>query len=784
MRCRSHRKTIIRSVPLAAVAIIVGVAPGADYAVRVVDPPVNNHLILRDGPLPPVCKDAKTVELRACRGQYGPASFVVDSAGRLEGVTIEVGQLIGPAGKLPPDAVDVRVVKDYYRYTVADGYNAAIPTLLVHDEGFLAIEPDPTEKDPDRMKNVARGPLRDAPKLLPVTVEKRKQFWITVHVPDHARPGKYEGKLRIVPKNGDASALTLRLDVYPFDLLPPMTEYSIYYPAYLEIGFPVDHNLKFGDLTAEQYLAELKNMVAHGLTNPNIFDGPKKKPDRSLDFSKLDRVLDLRERAGMRPKSLYLLGHAAHLADRPLTPKEREETHKSVRQTNEWATRRGYEQVYYAAADEWWGERLSREADSMRAIREAGGKVYVAVMHTTFFDRVGDVLDCPVVQAGIGAQLTMAMEKYDRAEALARFAEIAKAGSFARTAKAPKFRKAIDGAHRLGHKVFTYMNPVGGMPLPELQRRNEGLGLWRVGFDGTMTWAYTHNGCKDRAAQPMHFAKVFRTDGGVLDTLHWEGFREGVDDVRYLTTLLAALRAAAGRFPRDPLVADTFAWIGGIDAASGDLDAIRAEMARRIIALNDLGYRQLTPQQVLAGLDLDKIKIVTLPEPWAFKIDTKDDGVAGKWFDPGIDDSQWAKIRSDKELGWDKQGFGGDQTVGYGWYRARLPLGAEDAARKAQYLYFEAVDEDAWVYVNGRQLFEHSVESTGMPPSEIWLTPFSVSLEGAELRGADLLTVRVHNGEAMGGVWKPVHLVVSDRGLTPDQLQALVGLRQKDTEAK
>ena len=31
---------------------------------------------------------------------------------------------------------------------------ATIPTLLVHEKRFLAIEPDPTPKNPNNMKNV------------------------------------------------------------------------------------------------------------------------------------------------------------------------------------------------------------------------------------------------------------------------------------------------------------------------------------------------------------------------------------------------------------------------------------------------------------------------------------------------------------------------------------------------------------------------------------------------------------------------------------------------------
>ena len=93
--------------------------------------------------------------MSACRGEYEPASFVVIAGAPLEQVRIEVGPVTGPGGSWPNEAVDVRVVKEYYRSIPAHGA-AAIPTLLVHDDDFLAIEPAPTEKDAKAMKNVTK----------------------------------------------------------------------------------------------------------------------------------------------------------------------------------------------------------------------------------------------------------------------------------------------------------------------------------------------------------------------------------------------------------------------------------------------------------------------------------------------------------------------------------------------------------------------------------------------------------------------------------------------------
>ena len=734
---------------------------GADYTIHVVEPAVTNHLILPDVPLPPVCRKTTAMELSACRGEYEPASFVVTASKPLEAVRIELEPLSGPGGSWPKEAVDVRVLKAYYRdYSpLAQGW-AAIPALLVHDDTFLAVEPDPTPENPNGMKNVARGEVRDTAELQPVSIDRRKQFWITVHVPEHAGPGTYRTTVRIVPQNSEASELTLQVQVYPFTLLPPMLEYSMYYPVKLvPDGSPDWLRGKWADgaggagawITPKQYIAECKNMMAHGLTNPNIYGQPHVRPDGSLDFAPLAEILDLRESVGMRPKVLYLVGHSLKFTDRPLTAPEHQRNQDQVRQINNWARTRGYDEVFFMAADEWGGEQLSAERDSMKSVREAGGKIFTAVS-TDFFERVGDLLDRPVLNA---------MDA---------------------SAQPDGHRKPIDSVHRLGNKILTYMNPPAGVPLPELQRRNEGLGLWRMGFDGTMNWAYMHILGGGPVEQPLHYAKVFRTDGGVLDTLHWEGWREGVDDVRYLTTLADALTRARGRFRDDPLIRETDEWINEMEfATSGGLDAIRREMARRIVALMHLGDKKLPPEEALAGIDLERVQLIAFPEPWRFKMDAAYQGVREKWFDPDIDDSQWIPMWAGS--GWtEEKGPGWGTEPGFGWYRTELPMTAQEAKRKFKYLHFGACDEDAWIYLNGQQVFEHSCDTTGLLRRQIWVTPFVAPLTGVELRGRDPLTVRVYSCMGMGGIWKPVHLIVSDQELNDQQVKAVVALKGRPSD--
>ena len=577
------------------VAGVLAVTPAhAGYTIHVVEPAVTNHMIMHDGPLPPVCKQATVIELFACRGEYEPASFVITAKKPLPNVRIEVGRMTGPGRQWPKEAVDIRVVKDAYRLTLSGYLPTDVPTLLVHDEKFLFIEAIPN--DPWNWKrNVARGPLRDTVELQPVHIYGHKQFWITVHVPEDAEAGTYNTTLRIVPENGAASKLTLRVEVYPFELLPPMKDYSIYYPVRLvPEGSPDWRSGKWTNtawITPSQYLAECKNMVAHGLTNPGIAAGPRLRPNGSQDFSQLEKILDLRERAGMVPGGPIFIfsGGGMIMRSGDLTAEEKRSSTEATRKVMAWARARGYSEVYFMGGDEASGERLRGERDSFEAIHEGGGKIAVAC-NTDFFDIIGDLLDRPILVAPIRHQLTkFAGENYAAAESLYHMPEIAKAGSFERLTR-KDYREIIDAVHKLDRKIYVYMNPMAGQLLPELQRRNEGLGLWRVGFDGTKTWAYTHHDADTNGKnQRLNFAKIFRTEGGVLDTLHWEGYREGVDDIRYLTTLMAILSDCADRFGKNDLVVQTYAWLDEVDIAEGDLDDIRREMARRIIALLELG---------------------------------------------------------------------------------------------------------------------------------------------------------------------------------------------------
>jgi len=69
------RQSLAHILALLGFAFVVTTAcRAADYTVHLVESAVTDHLILRDGPLPEVCRAHSKIKLYGCRGQYEPAS--------------------------------------------------------------------------------------------------------------------------------------------------------------------------------------------------------------------------------------------------------------------------------------------------------------------------------------------------------------------------------------------------------------------------------------------------------------------------------------------------------------------------------------------------------------------------------------------------------------------------------------------------------------------------------------------------------------------------------------
>ena len=505
------------------------------YIVWIVNPNSNELVYPKRFPVPGIV--GTELHVSACAGEYEPASFAVQALDDLHKVRAVPSDVKCRETTIPASAIDVRLVKCWWRAggTIVDRKHPVVaPELLLKDPDFVQL-------DNSKMNNTLKDPKapRDAKELQPVSIAagELQQFWVTVHVAETARPGRYRGTIRLTAADAHPLELAMVIDVLPFHLEEPLLQYSIYYPGQLA----PDDKPSIGSVKSEsQYLAEMLNLKAHGITHPH---------STGVLGKHLERALELRKQAGIALNPLYTLS-TVHVG-RQQSPEELEKLKKDIRALKNQVAKHGVKELYVYGQDEASGEELKKECKSFQAVHEAGAKVFTAC-YLGAFELVGKYLD------------------------LANFGSL-------EPREARKW-------HAAGHKVFSYANPQAGIREPETYRRNFGLALWKAGYDGAMNWTYQSTelggNIYDDFDHPRYRDHVYTypTMDGVIDTIQWEGFREGVDDVRYLTTLLKAIELSRNDPDKRKSAEEAQRWLDAMDI-DGDLDTLRAGIVDRILRL-------------------------------------------------------------------------------------------------------------------------------------------------------------------------------------------------------
>jgi len=541
---------VARYGPETIAAITEGVAAGRPY-LTYTPPAITNRPLAADTfPIP--ARVGNKLACSGCRGEYESVTLAVFALEDVSQMRLSATGLAGPRGAIPSEAVDIFVVKSWYQAGVGIWPNTKVfvPELLLKDPGLVRVD---REAEENYVRNTAEGGTEtyllcsgptseglegvrpvDTGELRPVDVAARtlQQFWITVHIPGDVPAGTYTGDVVLATARGSRT-LPLEVTVHPFDLQPARLTYSLYYRAKLSPdGRPTigsEHK------SEEQYRAEIEDLRAHGVLYPANYQG--------WDAQLLPRVLEIRRDAGLPAGRFYNLGRAT---GNPSAPGQLDALRADVAEWVAFCRPYGYEDLYFYGIDEARGDRLASQRAAWQAVREAGGKTFVACYRGTF-EAMGDRLDCAVL------------------------------------AGRPDPDEAAQW-HGVGSEVFCYAYPQVGNEEPETYRRNFGLVLWKAGFDGAMDYAYQHafghiwNDFDHKTYRDHNF--TYPTVNGVVGTIQWEGFREAVDDVRYVTTLEQAIQLAPPG--KAAAAVEAQQWVDALDPETADLDAARERMAAYI----------------------------------------------------------------------------------------------------------------------------------------------------------------------------------------------------------
>ncbi len=519
------------------------------------------------------------LEYIAAQGEYRPASFQVAPRRAVDRFLPRAGALHGPGGAaIPASALDIKVVKVWYQSGAAwYGYFAdalgrrLVPELLLNDETLIRVDHD-TRDDYVRYANMDgsehyqwmsanfrvvnysmanqanMGLIHDADELQPAVLNpwELKQFFVTLHVPEEATPGIYTGQIELLADDVAVGSLPVRVRVLPFQLPRARTYY--------------DHDKEFHLAlygTGARNPKVLKNLAAHNLLTPMGFPSPN-----PMNPDQLVNDLALAREAGIATRPLFRIDTMANLRVDQENPTAEEllrvENLRRQIETNVAQCREllGHADLYSYGVDEGGPDTVRKERNAWRAVHQGGGKVMVS---THPRGRLLFALDYMIMP---------------RMPAESRSAEV----------------RAFHDANPDG-LVGWYADPHTGPENPDYFRRIHGMMAYKAGYDASSNYTWWRNNWNDMATPYEHnlrnLVMVLATRDDVIDTLAWEGVREGIDDIRYATKLKDLAREAMTHSDADVRLLGRRALgvLAQWDAYREDVRTFRLESIRYILEL-------------------------------------------------------------------------------------------------------------------------------------------------------------------------------------------------------
>jgi len=398
--------------------------------------------------------------------------------------------LRGPNGAvLGGQALDLRLVKRYLRRR----WYHSPPDDAVFSSRYL-VHPEPFDMAPNTFRRVH----------------------LIVHVPKDATPGTYTGSLRVAPGGAPAAELPIRFEVLAIRLGPPSKHYSAYY-----YGRHAGKSDEEAEAIIRRELADLREHGADRLLwRPRI--GYRKEGDRIVaDYDSVRRHVGLLREFGFQPPYVVWTGleHLARLVGSEESDEFLRQGEQALRGLVALGKKEGWGELAVSHMDEVFGrDRLPRYLRLTKAVRRVPG----LRMYITFHSR-------PTVLV------------YEMTRQIDPFVDIR--GYHGHSidmwlAANHSFTELAELLARSGDEAWCYYNPRSVDVTPEWQRLVNGLWLWLGPITTHCPWIYnSYRGDPLDDVDGFDFGYAFPVGDEIVATRLWEGYREGVDDVRYLATL-------------------------------------------------------------------------------------------------------------------------------------------------------------------------------------------------------------------------------------------------------
>lgn len=507
------------------------------------------------------------------RDEYEGASFVLYGFKDVDDVMVKA--------EIPGVEADVTVVKVWYQQGTAWGSffsdplrRVPTPELMLHDDDLIHVDYNTKENfvrcnyengttayrwvsfgaqavDHSYDGGIRNKWIHDADTLKPFKVRQGefKQIVVTFHAPKNAKEGLVKGRLALSSKGAKLCDIPCEVRVLPFELPLPGTfrdtSRRFFVSPYMGNLSPIDNE----ELAKDMVRHNVRNCLLSNLTDP----------------ARIRKAYEVFKRTGFDTDYLFCALPGCGLTTSYPAVESDPNYEKFVNATNVAAqAMKSIREVfgpktraYSYGIDEGQANTVRRERDTWKGIHRAGGNTIVATQWHPFILFNLDYANVP---------------RHPRASTKRDVAEAYHAGN-------------PDGI------LGWYADPHSGPENPDYTRRVYGLQTWRNGYDGCCQYILFRDNWNDFWVPAEAFLRglmlVYPQDGKVLDTIEFEGVREGMDDVRYATMLKDLAEEARTSANVDVQYAGraSLSWIAQVDSEHSGLEYLRYEMVRRILDL-------------------------------------------------------------------------------------------------------------------------------------------------------------------------------------------------------
>jgi hypothetical protein len=511
-----------------------------------------------DGYNTPPLKVATSYKLRMTTGEYKSIALLMKANHHFETYTATSSDFIGENSFFEKENLDLYIAKIWYQAGLHNTHRTGkflTQELLLKDDtlvkvdflnktNYLRVKDNGSRKEryidistPNKkFPKTDSITFNDSKELQPFHLDsiRHKLLWGIVHIPKNTPSGTYQSRIQIKNIQGEIKKeILIEVEVLPFLLDQSKLTYSLYYHGTLDKSAKPIYTYK---KTAKQLEVELRDMKNHGVLYPTSYDN---------QVEKLDKILEIRDKIGFPKDRFYSLGiftYSSNIA-------------KKIKHYIKILNRHGYNNnaLYIYSHDEADEKRLEIEKEKIRVAKSLGAKVFVAGYNYTY-KHIGKILDLLIYAGG---------------------------------AVDGEARKQVQNWHQSKKEIFAYASPQVGVENPEIYRRNFGCKLWKENFDGAMDYAYQKqygdfwNDFDKSSGGSLYREETFTypTSNGIVGTVQWEGYREAITDVRYISTL-ENIRDRLKSKGIDTHELDI--WIENIDCNS-NLNILRNEIINKII---------------------------------------------------------------------------------------------------------------------------------------------------------------------------------------------------------